>query len=534
MMVIESEISPFILEQHVPFARSRLWQLQREYYLSKGMQAWRQGEVPHYITTNRALARSYAEMVFAFMRDQQQLLADHTSESTEDEPVYICELGGGSGRFAYHFLDAFVSLYEQSELKLPSFCYILTDFVEDTVAFWRSHPRLRHYADKGMLDFALFDVEHSDSLRLQSSGRHIMPDSLSKPLVVFANYIFDTVPQQLFYFSNDQFHDCPIALHVSEQPEQLPPAELLAKLHIVYESVTPPKPDYDDPILQALLDNYGRALEHETFLLFPEAALRCIQRLRLLSRTGLMLLSSDHGVHLLPQVQLDCPPPLSYHQSFSLLFNFHSLRAFTELHGGSALSPENLRLLYTHAFLLVPQAHQHTNTAQAYERHVAELGAEDVFHVSLHMAKTVEHMTLTGILAWLRLTHYESMTFLSCFTRLLELVGAWNDQERSAVATMLHHVWNVYYPIDDPSDIPSLIAQLFYEMDDYEQAYAYFEQSMAIYGEDTGTLYNMAACLRQLGQPGQARPLLELALAHDPDNEGARLMLDEVSRQASG
>ena len=522
---------PFLLEEHKPFGQSLLWRLQRQYYMEKGIRAWRNSEVPHYITTNRMIARSYAEIVFAFLRDH---CAVSSAELPTDEPFYICELGGGSGRFACYFLDALTELYEQSDPAPPSFCYILTDIADDNIAFWRDHPRLQPYIAQGLLDFALFDAESSDSFALQLNNRQLTPGSLSRPLVVFANYVFDSVPQQLFYFKNGRVHDCPVSIHINDPPELLSLAEQFTSLRVQYDFLKPPKTDYDQPELQALLDDYARILDDEAYLLFPEAILQCILRLRSLSCNGLLLLSSDYGEHALPYVQQKSPPPLAYHHSFSLAFNYHALCAFNELLGGVTLSPrERHSVLCTHAFLLVPQVSRYVETRHAYERHVAKCSPEDMFYVALHMNNTVQHMSLNGILAWLRLSRYDSDSFAHCFPRLLELVSAWSSDERSEVIEALHRVWNAYYPLGEERDIANLIAQLCYEMDDYLNAYAYFQQSSIINGRDTGTLYNMAACLRQLGQPKQARPLLELALAHDPDNEATRLMLDDVSRAAA-
>jgi Tfp pilus assembly protein PilF len=62
-------------------------------------------------------------------------------------------------------------------------------------------------------------------------------------------------------------------------------------------------------------------------------------------------------------------------------------------------------------------------------------------------------------------------------------------------------------------------------MDDYARALTYFERSIEIYGEHTGTLFNMAACHQMLGQSAQAESLLRKVLKYDPDNQQARASL---------
>jgi Tfp pilus assembly protein PilF len=70
-------------------------------------------------------------------------------------------------------------------------------------------------------------------------------------------------------------------------------------------------------------------------------------------------------------------------------------------------------------------------------------------------------------------------------------------------------------------------------MDDYPRALIYFERSMAIYGRDTGTLYNIAACHHLLGEPGEAAAALHEVLAHDPGNQPARNLLADCESAAA-
>jgi SAM-dependent MidA family methyltransferase len=93
----------YLLEQRQSFSQSLLWEIQRHYFAARGADAWRSGEVPHYVTSNPVIADAYAEIVFAFRRDRQALFPG-------DEPLYLCELGSGSGRFAFHFLKRLLRL----------------------------------------------------------------------------------------------------------------------------------------------------------------------------------------------------------------------------------------------------------------------------------------------------------------------------------------------------------------------------------------------------------------------------------------
>jgi hypothetical protein len=50
-----------IIEQDQRLSHSMLWELQREFFARQGVEAWRQGAVPHYITSNPFIASAYAQ-----------------------------------------------------------------------------------------------------------------------------------------------------------------------------------------------------------------------------------------------------------------------------------------------------------------------------------------------------------------------------------------------------------------------------------------------------------------------------------------
>jgi hypothetical protein len=61
-----------------------------------------------------------------------------------NEPLYIIELGTGSGKFSFFMLKA---LEEMSDVfdafPLNKIVYVMTDFTENNFNFWRDHPSLK-------------------------------------------------------------------------------------------------------------------------------------------------------------------------------------------------------------------------------------------------------------------------------------------------------------------------------------------------------------------------------------------------------
>jgi hypothetical protein len=76
------------------------------------------------------------------------------------QPIYLVELGSGSGRLARHFLRVFWSFFPASSLGHLPVKFVMTDFSQSTLDFWQAHPALAPHVAGGRLDFALLDAEH--------------------------------------------------------------------------------------------------------------------------------------------------------------------------------------------------------------------------------------------------------------------------------------------------------------------------------------------------------------------------------------
>ena len=323
-----------IQELPLPFSQSQIWQLQKEYFETAGIEAWQNGEVPHYVTSNPLVGKTYAELVLALLRDL-------SGKGQQTETVYLVELGAGHGRLCYHFLKHFEKYYKNTSLPLPPVCYILSDFTEANLEFWKTHPRLQPYIEKGLVDFALFNAVSDSVIRLENSGKRIDKENLGQPIVVIANYFFDSIPQELFYIQNDTIEQVLLTSSSKLDPVKTEAAQLINTLELSYSYAKTNDPFYpDEPVLTNLLKLYQHKLRN-SHLLFPHIGIRCLERLRLLSRAGLVLLSADKGEHHLSNLDYLSAPQLTTHGSFSLNVNYHALKLYCENEKGISLFPRH-------------------------------------------------------------------------------------------------------------------------------------------------------------------------------------------------
>ena len=122
------------VESSTPFSESKIWQLNRDYYNKEGMKAWQSGEVPHYMTSNAMVGKTYAELIFGILKDLGRM-------GKTEERVYILEMGAGHGRLCFHILLQLEKLLQAALNTLPDYCYVLSDIAEDNLRFLEEHPQ---------------------------------------------------------------------------------------------------------------------------------------------------------------------------------------------------------------------------------------------------------------------------------------------------------------------------------------------------------------------------------------------------------
>lgn len=502
-----------LIEGPTQFSKSRIWQFQRDYFNHVGIDAWRYGKVPHYISSNPIVGKTYAELVLAFLRDL-------SLKGQQTETVYLIELGAGHGRMCYHFFKHFEKYYESSAIRLPPFCFILSDFTENNLRFWKEHPRLQPYFEKGWMDLSLFDVENSHEIILQYAGINLKSQMLQQPLLVVANYLFDSIPQDLYHVSVDGIQNCLITLKTDRNPSDIGQDELIKELEIEYSyPETNDYVRYEEPILNELLEDYNQILT-DTHILFPHIGIKCLERLRMLSTKGLVLLSADKGSHHFSYLDHMPAPKIIAHGSFSLSVNYHAFVQYCESRVGLSLLPHhqhaNIDLV---CFLLLPNPNSYKEFIHAHDRFVKNYGPDDYFSIKKILQKNLHIISFQDVLAAIRLSGYDSRLFLQMVPRLYEILPEINDEQRWSLYQSIINVWDTYFPLGETHDLAFELGNLLMKLVFYKEALIFYELSIKIYGKKGSTLYNMALCLCLTKNFENARKIIQELRVHNPDSQ---------------
>ncbi|MBP0012627.1 MAG: SAM-dependent methyltransferase [Roseofilum sp. SBFL] len=522
-----NRVKSSILETHQRFSQSLLWRFQREFFNQEGVQAWNTGKVPHYVTSNPFIANAYGKVVLGFLRDCVQHPQDQIDFS---QPVYIVELGSGSGRFAYHFLKQFFTSHFNSALRAIPVKYIMTDLAEQNLEFWDTHPSLHPFIEKGLLDFARFDIEEDVTLSLRHSGEVLSSETIKNPLIVFANYFFDSIPQDLFSIQGGKLYETLLTVTAPEANQDLTDAALLDNLDITYEDAEIDADRYyENPAFNQILQDYQTYLG-DTTLLFPSVGLQGMENLQKLSRDRLLLLSSDKGYGSEEQLQKRPRLKLSFHQGcFSLMVNYPAIARYTEYEGGMALLPHHKsRSIVIGAFLFAPEIECFVETSHAYQTAIEESSPDDFFVLKKAIEPHFDSLTLEQILTYLRFSHWDTKLFFGCFDTLMRQVESASEVLLQELTRAIHQIWETYYFIGEPEDLPFHCAMLLYKIEAYDRAIAFLQYSLYFYGEDPGMYHNQAQCYCKLQQWNRALEVLDKALALHPEFTAAQELKQQI------
>jgi len=367
------------VETNVRFSHSTIWSWMRAFYEREGPSAWDKSigdtsdVVPSYVTSNAHIANQYAKVVVSWLRDCLLFRPPDRAHSTRtsqpsgsdppwtidhDAPLYIIEIGAGSGSFGYLFL---VSLFELREFWPKSclatpFVFIMTDSSKSNVEAYKRNERLRPFVESGCLDFAVFDAELDMSLRLEVSHDTLDHPRLSRnPTFAIANYLFDTTRADNFRVIGQGRIQEGLLTLTSEQsgPDTLDPSQIRScRYKWEYEDIPNPRRYYtgEDSDINFLLELYANSSELSAKgganILVPVGAFRVLRALHRLSGGRLVVLAGDKGLTGLSQFRFR-DPVITKHGSFSLVVNFHAvstwittaLQGYATLGGPATTSP---------------------------------------------------------------------------------------------------------------------------------------------------------------------------------------------------
>jgi tetratricopeptide (TPR) repeat protein len=501
------------VEQHKRFSQCALWRMQREYFDKEGVNAW-VNQVPFYITSNPFIANCYAELVFAFIMDTVK-----KNPEAKKHPFYIMELGTGSGRFSYYVIKTLTEKMKKLGINDIDVCYVMSDFTKNNIKYYETHPALMPFIEKGLIDYAIFDMETERPITLVRKNIKLGPDVLVNPLILFANYIFDTVSHDSFTIHEGKLYELLLSLSTPEANMKDNRPVDMEQLTIDYNVHEIRSHYYNDPHLDSILDLYKKEL-HDTSFLFPIGSFHAIKFLKKLANDKLFIISTDKGYGSLEQLDHLGHPSISFHGSFSMMVNFHAIAEYFKNSGGDAFLPTPRRGIKTAVFASGLSFDDMPQTKFAIEQHVEGFSPSDYFTLHRRMSDSFNECSLETIAAHMHLAGWDPHIYLKLTNRVTSLVVEETDNE-----TILFMSENMpkmaanYYYMPKSECILFEIGVFFHAVKNYKEAFSYYEKAHPFVGDQFGLFYNMALCLHHLDRQDESLTYFRKALELDSESK---------------
>jgi len=509
-----------VLEKNVPLSRSRLWDFERAYYERQGLRAWGDGEVPHAITSNPMIAAGYSEVIVAFLRD-----CDAAGRLDRNRRVHVLELGSGSGRLGYGLLRHLRPLLAATPLRDQPVTLVLSDFDGSKLEQLAAHPRFKRDLADGWLDFAVVDAAAPAEVRTWRRGDIVA----GAPLVVVANYVFDSLPADVYAVGDGSVHEVGLTMLADTPTLDRHDQNALSRLRYEWEPAEETAPPTESPAIDAVLARYAELLD-TTMVTIPTAALACLQCLSTAAAAPTLALVGDKGWSHLRDLAGQGPPVATPDAgSFSLMVNFDAVARVVRAGGGTALlPPHRAQNLVVGAFVLGDL--EATETSRRYADALAEGGSDDIYSVRKAVAAGGT-FTLQQALSKLRVDRFDTQVFLELFPTLHERSAEAAGSDKTDLALAVRRVRDAWFPIGEAADVSLCLGVLLSRIGHQREALELFTESSEIRGANAGAHFASALAHQALRELDQALKDVRESLTLDPDSDPARRLAVELEAE---
>jgi hypothetical protein len=484
--------------------------------------------VPSYITNNPFIAEIYAGIVAGFLDDCLQPAQRGQVAISAEHPLRILELGAGTGKFSYLFLRKLTALLRAKNIAPQVLRYCMADCSESLIAEWHANHYLAEFVDSGLLEFELLPAGVESQSPNAGGNASQSAQVASGPLVVIANYVFDSLPQDAFIIADGKISEALVTTTSGSEPGRGETADSpsLSSLQLSFANASVSPERYADKSWNDMLEKYRGRLPAAT-VLFPCAALALLQQLGQSGDGRMLVLAADKGVtHEEDLALCQGPPALEFHASdhcFSQIVNFDAIaKHFAGIGGQSLVPTKHFTGLSICAFLQRRPGDEFPSTRKAYEADLAAFGPDDLFALMTWLNVHLEEVSVSQTLSLLRLTRWDTTAFLRLFpviVRQLRNVAG----ERTDLRDAILNTWANHYPVTSAENVLAFnCGVILLELRFFEDALAMFKTSEQFFGRSAATSFNLSLCAMGLGRTDQALAFLTDACTQDPAFEPAR------------
>lgn len=479
---------PKCVELPVRASQSKLWEIQRNYFRSMGIEAW-DGVVPYYISSNRFIAQRYANLAICAIQDWVK-----RDPRCQSEMFYFLELGCGTGKFSFNFLKAFEALLKVHKLDWVKYCYILSDVADKNIAFCQTNPDFASYIAQKKVDFTHFDIVNDKDFTLIHSQKHFSSLGVLTPLTVIANYTFDCVELDLFEHRENQYHEVKLGIKSRYNHFDIAKSKHLDDLRLEYTSdLVNIENYYADLILQDILKNYQIKFKGaDFFLAVPLGAIEFIRTLALLTNNKYLIISGDKGVSQLQNIPLIEKKHLaSYDGCYSFYVNFQALGEYVQQLGGDSLLTTSALGFKVNLYSGSIPFSDLVNTAAFYDIFLEKMGPSEYCSFYSEYISNAYRYNFPALISFVKMSEYDPEAYTLIHERLLEILPSLDRAAILQLESVLQRVQENIYGIKMGDNIYNLVGVIYYLIKQYDKAQPLFERSIMLFPKDASPYHNL-------------------------------------------
>lgn len=507
----DKNVGRILLDEDKPLSECSIWDTLKDLYSCEPARAiWE--AVPSYITSNAFIGSCYADLIVAVLQDYYQFL-------NLDEPIYIVELGSGSGCFSFYLLgELYRKLGYHSQLSELDVKYVMTDFTPSTLADCRDHENFAYYREMGKLSFALFRPEEQSEI-VTYGGTRLAHDTIANPVFVIANYIFDSLRQDVFRVCEGRLQEVRHTFY-RKQDGKPPSFDQLEKIESYYDI----QGDYyDDEDFDSILKYYQEHFRNAS-ILFPLGALRSLRNLQAMSNGKLVLISTDRGFTREDYVRGLWPQKfLSEQIFFSYPVNFFAIRKYFELYGGTSFATEGeSNLVHTQLSCMLAEPDcELGQSAYCFTETLTRRNPINALYTRLELlaerARATPDDFVQAYMGLISLCNYDPVAFFDCAEKICDYAGSLHSHVSADLLALLDKVEPNFFRVRQRHDSPFWIGRIRFELGQYDGAISALKLSLAEFGDSNPAMYYLASSYEKKGDLDSALQCFERSLSLTPD-----------------
>ncbi|HET9843459.1 MAG TPA: tetratricopeptide repeat protein [Gammaproteobacteria bacterium] len=499
-----------LLENPTRLSNSSLWQLQKNFFAHRGVEAWNQ-EIPFFISSNAFTGTRYAQLIVQYILD----LFDPNEMAT----FYIVEVGAGHGKFSFYCIKALEEAINNLHIQGLQYQYIVTDVAQKNIDFCQNNEALKPLIENNRLDFAVFDMETDEDFTLVH--QKVLFSSLDKiyPVLFICNYVFDVIRQDAFLIKDNALFEIAVGLH-SRYPKFDPQRPIIRelKLNYAYQKIEA-KDYYSEPVLKDLLSQYSELFQQkEAVILIPVGAFQFVSKMQKLCEKFL-LICGDKGLATAENLaDIDVSTMYTFDGCFAFSHNFHALGEYFKAQNGDYLPTQ-----HHNDFKICLYAHNHDFTSLPKTTHffksiLEAMGPDEFVYQNEEFAYNNYRYSLKACLSFLRSSYFEPDTYFHMHDKIMEQLPILSENFLYDVKQALRKVEENLYHYQSFYDVFPLLGFFYYQTKAYKKAEFLYKKALKYSKDPFNALRGLGLLYEARGNTNRALEYYNKALSVRSDS----------------